>query len=174
MKSFGASVVILGFAAATFAACGSEKKNEPPKNAMAQLTPEEQRAAQERATQQQETERQRELAASRDQPAPGGPPPNVNRTSTALAASSVSTAQCDRELRCKNIGTNKKYLTTEECVTKLQNDKRTSINPEACPQGVNENHLADCLKAIREEDCGNPLDSVTRLTQCRSGTLCLK
>jgi hypothetical protein len=43
-----------------------------------------------------------------------------------------------------------------------------------CPAGIREKELSDCLQAIREEDCGNPLDAIARLNACRSGNLCAK
>jgi hypothetical protein len=39
---------------------------------------------------------------------------------------------------------------------------------------VNGQELAKCVQAIHDEDCGNPLDAVGRLSACRSGTLCMK
>lgn len=178
MKSFlGASAVVVGFAAATVVACGGSQsdqaRNPSEPRAMNELTPAQRQSAEQRAGQQDERERQRELAAARE-PRPSSSGPEVARTSTALAVSSIATARCDRELKCKNIGANKTYLSTDECVTKMQNDKRTAVNPQECPQGVSDKDLASCLKSIREEDCGNPLDSVSRLAACRSGALCLK
>jgi hypothetical protein len=137
---------------------------------MNQLTPTQRQEAERRAG--KEDERERELAAAREPRPTSGAPNDAARVSTALAVSSIATARCDRELKCKNIGTNKTYLSTDECVTKLQNDKRTAVNPQECPQGVSDKDLASCLKSIREEDCGNPLDSISRLTACRSGALC--
>jgi hypothetical protein len=174
MKPFlGTTAVAVGVTAAIFVACGgsSSDQNAKSPSAMNQLTPTQQAEAQQRAA--REDERERELAAARE-PRPASGAPTVSRTTTALAVSAISTARCDRELKCKNIGTNKNYLSTDECVTKMQNDKRTALNEHECPQGVNEKELASCLKSIREEDCGNPLDSVSRLTNCRSGALCLK
>jgi hypothetical protein len=177
MKSFlGRSAVVVGMTAATFVACGGSSSdqnvrspNEP--RAMNQLTPAQRTDAERRAA--QEDERERELAAARE-PRSGNTAPNVSRTTTALAVSAIATARCDRELKCKNVGPNKNYLSTDECVTKMQNDKRTALNEYECPNGVNDKELGSCLKSIREEDCGNPLDSVTRLANCRSGALCMK
>jgi len=176
MKSFlGASAVVIAFAAATIVACGGDNSDKNAKSpsgesrAMNELTPSERKESERRAAKEDE----RELAAAREQRS-SSPPKEVSRTSTALAVSSIATARCDRELKCKNIGTNQKYLTTDECITKLQNDKRTAINAQECPGGVSDSDLASCLKSIREEDCGNPLDSVSRLTACRAGALCLK
>jgi hypothetical protein len=173
MKSFlGMSTVIFGFAAAAIAACGSDSSDKNAKSpatssqAMNELTPSERQEAEKRAAKDAEKER---LAASREVQTK-----EVSRTSNALAVSSVATARCDRELKCKNIGANKTYLSTDECITKLQNDKRTDLNAQECPGGVSDKELTSCLKAIREEDCGNPLDSISRLTACRAGALCLK
>jgi hypothetical protein len=176
MRSFlGASAVVIAFAAATIVACGGDNSDKNAKSpsgesrAMNELTPSERKESERRAAKEDE----RELAAARE-PRSSSPPKEVSRTSTALAVSSIATARCDRELKCKNIGTNQKYLTTDECITKLQNDKRTAINAQECPGGVSDPDLASCLKSIREEDCGNPLDSISRLTACRAGALCLK
>jgi len=176
MKFFGKSAVVVGAIAATFVACASDSSDKNAKSpgepqAMNQLTPSERQEAEKRAA--KEDDRERQLAASRE-PQPAGSPSNPNRTTNALAVSSIATARCDRELKCKNIGTNKTYLSTNECISKLQNDKRTDLNADECPGGVSDKDLSSCLKAIREEDCGNPLDSISRLTACRAGALCLK
>jgi hypothetical protein len=175
MRLLGA-IGIVGFAAATAVACGSSQ-NDPPRTppqaqAMNELTPSEKKEAERRAANEHAREKE-QLAASRDNSNGNKSNNNVARTSTALAISSVATARCDRELRCKNIGANQKYLSTDECVTKLQNDKRVDINPQECPGGVNDKELASCLKSIRDEDCGNPLDSLSRLTACRASALCM-
>ncbi len=174
MKSFLGTSAVVGFAAVAFMACGGSKDqtrapNEP--TAMSQLTPVQQEEAQQRAS--KEDQRERELAAARE-PTASSAMNNGARTTTALAVSSIATARCDRELKCNNVGTNKTYLSTDECVTKMQNDKRTGLNANECPQGVSDKDLASCLKAIREENCGNPLDSISRLTACRAGAMCVK
>jgi hypothetical protein len=175
MKLFGA-IGMMGLAAITAAACGSSQ-NDPPRTpaeaqAMNELTPSEKKEAERRAANEHAREKE-QLAASRDDQSRSNGQPKAGRTTTALAISSVATARCDRELRCKNIGVNQKYLSTDECITKLQNDKRVDINPQECPGGVNEKELASCLKSIRDEDCGNPLDAIGRLSACRAGALCV-
>ena len=169
-KFLGASAAVVALAGA-FVACGSKSK-EPPKDPMAEMTPEQRQAAQQRSA--QDDQRERQLAASREPQSTSGQPGSAIRTSTALATSSIATARCDRELKCKNIGTNKTYLSTDECVTKMQNEKRADLNPDECPKGVSDNDLATCLKAIRDEDCGNPIDSTSRMHQCRASALCMK
>jgi len=181
MKFLGKSAVVFGAIAATFIACASDSNDKNAKNpgepqAMNQLTPAERQEAEKRAT--REDERERQLAASREPQPVGsatvGGATAPARTTNALAVSSIATARCDRELRCKNVGTNKTYLNSNECVTKMQNDKRTDLNADQCPGGVSDKDLSSCLKAIRDEDCGNPLDSISRIASCRSSALCLK
>jgi len=158
-------------------ACGSSKDNENARTpaseprAMQELTPAEREAAERRADRQNEKDRQ--LAASRD-PAPNGVGANEAKTTPALAVSSIAAARCDREMKCKNIGPNEKYLSKNECVTKLENDKRPDVNFNDCPRGVSDKELTSCLQAIRDEGCGNPLDAISRLNACRAGNLCLK
>ena len=175
MKSFLCTgAVVVGVTAATFVACGGKDQNvvyPAQPQSMNQLTPAEQAEAKKRAG--QDDERERQLAASRE-PQPGSGAPTVTGTTTALALSAIGTARCDRELKCKNIGVNKTYLSTDECITKMQNDKRTALNEYECPKGVSDKELASCLKFIREEACGNPFETIMRQSNCRSSTLCLK
>jgi hypothetical protein len=104
----------------------------------------------------------------------GGPGEPVLRATTASAVANIATARCDREFRCKNIGANEKYRTRATCVAELQKDKREDLNGDVCPGGVREKELNDCLQSIRDEDCGNPLDTISRLNTCRTGNLCVK
>jgi hypothetical protein len=104
----------------------------------------------------------------------GGPNEPVVRATAASAVSSIAAARCDRELRCKHVGPKEKYRTRGVCVDELQRDKRDDLNSDVCRGGIREKELNDCLQSIREEDCGNPLDTLTRLSSCRSGNLCVK
>lgn len=105
--------------------------------------------------------------------------PNVPTTTSAHIASNedaiqrITTARCERELACNNIGAGKSYSTREACTNELGHDKRADIRAEECPRGISEPDLNDCLADIRSEKCGNPLDSISRLAACRKGKLCL-
>lgn len=96
------------------------------------------------------------------------------RATPASALASLSTERCDREARCKNIGAKEKYKNRADCLAEMERDKRDDLNSDVCPAGVRQKELADCLVAIREESCGNPIDSITRLSACRAGNLCAK
>jgi len=104
----------------------------------------------------------------------GGPHDGVFRATPASAVANIAAARCDREVRCKHVGAKEKYRTRAVCVAELERDKRDDINSDVCPGGVREKELNDCLAAIRDEDCGNPLDAISRLNACRTGNLCVK
>jgi hypothetical protein len=102
----------------------------------------------------------------------GGPTDTQMRFSSSVAK--IAGARCDREMRCGNVGPNEKYPSRSECVAKVQADKRDDINSNECTLGISTTGLNDCLRAIRDEDCGNPIDAVARLNACRTGNICLK
>jgi Family of unknown function (DUF6184) len=172
MKSIlGRSAVAFGFAAIAVVACNKDNDNRAARSpndeprAMTELTPEQRANARGEAARSERSDQQKSI---------GGGPSDTVRTTPALALASIATARCDRELRCKNIGPNEKYLSTSECVSKLQNDKRSDINAQECPGGISDKALTSCLQAVREEDCNNPLDAISRLTACRTGNLCIE
>ena len=102
----------------------------------------------------------------------GGPTDTRSRFSSSITK--IASARCDREMKCGNVGPNEKYPSRSECVAKVSVDKGSDISTDECSLGISTTGLNDCLKAIRDEDCGNPLDAVKRLNACRTGNLCLK
>jgi hypothetical protein len=104
----------------------------------------------------------------------GGPRDGVYRATPASAVASIAAARYDREVRCGHIGAKEKFRSRAACVAETQRDKRDDINGDACPGGVRERELDDCLASIHDEACGNPLDAISRLNACRTGNLCVK
>jgi hypothetical protein len=152
----------------------------------------EERRAEERRAETRRTEEQREAKRAEDRRAEerraedrprtthdprsvgGGPTEPARTTTPESAVGRIAQARCDREVRCHNVGRKEKYETRSECAEKMQNDRRGDINVNECRAGVSEKELDNCLEAIRTEDCGNPIDAISRLNACRSGNLCLK
>jgi hypothetical protein len=143
-----------------------ERRLEDQRRAIAA---EERRLEEERRADQARRERR-----ENGRPVVGGGPRDVLRATPVSALANISAARCDRESRCNNIGPKGKYRSRAACVADLQRDKRDDINSDVCPGGVREKELTDCLAAIRDEDCGNPLDTIARLNACRTGNLCVK
>jgi hypothetical protein len=103
----------------------------------------------------------------------GGGPRDADPALSATVAK-IAGARCEREMRCGRVGPNETFSSRESCVSKIQADKRGAADLNTCALGVNRDRLADCLNAIRDEDCGNALDVVTRLEACRSSNLCVR
>jgi Family of unknown function (DUF6184) len=117
-----------------------------------------------------------ELRDSRESGAPraigGGPRDREHRFSSTVAR--IAGARCDREVRCGHVGPSETFASREACVSKTESEKRADINLDDCMLGVSQPGLSECLRAIRDEDCGNPLDTATLLRACRTGNVCLK
>ena len=103
-----------------------------------------------------------------------GPSRSILRATASSAVTSLAAERCDREARCKNIGAKEKYKNRADCIAEMERDKRDDLNTDVCPGGIRQKELSDCLQAIHDEACGNPLDTLTRLAACRSGNLCAK
>jgi hypothetical protein len=88
------------------------------------------------------------------------------------AVDSITAARCDREQRCNNVGSGKKYETRDACVTKVQSDWQAELNAFECPQGIVQPELDECLDEIRTEGCANPFEALSRVAACRQGEIC--
>jgi hypothetical protein len=75
-------------------------------------------------------------------------------------------------LLCNDIGEGKEFKDWDLC--ELKNLERTRVDLEAagCKKGIGERYLVQCLAALREESCANPLESLDRVQICRRGKLC--
>ncbi len=170
------SALAFGFAALAVVGCNRDenKRNVGTPVVNEPSATEQRRAEERRAEERRAEERRAEERTPGERSIGGGPTEPGVRTTPASALASIATARCDREVRCKNVGVKEKYASREECVTKMKEDKRDDINAKDCPAGISEKELNNCLQSIRTEDCGNPLDAISRLSACRSGALCLK
>ncbi|HTM44137.1 MAG TPA: DUF6184 family natural product biosynthesis lipoprotein [Polyangiaceae bacterium] len=100
------------------------------------------------------------------------PSPERASAETRSAAASLTQSRCAREQRCENVGPGKKYSSVDDCDTQIGRDWREDLNSRECSRGINQQELDDCLSQIRNEDCGNPFDSLERIAACRQGMIC--
>jgi len=91
---------------------------------------------------------------------------------TRSAVRSIADARCDREARCKNIGADAKFASRNACLERVKEDWAADLNAHECPHGVREVELDECLQDIRDEECGNPFDSLDRLFSCGTAEIC--
>jgi len=98
---------------------------------------------------------------------------SAQRADSAVVAK-LAAARCDREQSCKNVGASQKYASHEVCMDQMRGSLANDLNAYECPRGIDESRLDACMNAIRNEDCGHPLDTLSRMEKCRTGALCMK
>ena len=99
---------------------------------------------------------------------------NVQPVSVNAAIDRITTSRCDFEQTCNNVGPNQTYPDRSSCLTKTRGDLSTDLRADQCPAGIDGRGLDKCVAEIRGERCGNVLDTVGRLTACRTSELCLR
>ena len=108
----------------------------------------------------------------------GGREPAATTTTTAAvsnddAITRLTTARCEREAACNNIGPGKKHADRDACMREASQNSRGTLRADQCPQ-IDESKLTNCLNDIRNERCGNPLDSLDTITSCTRGKICIE
>lgn len=98
----------------------------------------------------------------------------VPASRTRNATDQIADARCERERVCGNIGADKSYSSTQDCLARIRSDWKDDLNARECPGGVDQQQLDECLTQIRAESCGNPIDTLARLTECTSGQICVE
>lgn len=112
-------------------------------------------------------------------PAPGGHAGTTTLTqgtyggvSTDAAVTRLVAARCARETACNNVGPDKRYVDPDLCTRELSHRIGMDVKPSSCPLGVDSSALENCLDAIRNESCSNPVETVERLATCRTAGIC--
>jgi hypothetical protein len=86
----------------------------------------------------------------------------------------LAAARCDRAQACGNLGAGGNYASREECESQMLGSVGSELGEYHCAAGIAREPLEHCVFAIRNEDCGSPLDTLDRLALCRMGALCMK
>jgi hypothetical protein len=92
----------------------------------------------------------------------------------AAVVEQLSAARCYREQTCDNIGGGRKYASQDVCMNQMRGSIGNDLNNYNCPRGIDRAQLEHCMLAIGNEECSHPLDTITRMTKCRSDILCLR
>ena len=101
-------------------------------------------------------------------------PPLVAASGTHSAKEQIAAARCEREQACGNVGDNKSYSSSQDCLARIRADWKDDLNARECPGGVNNHELNECLQQIRGEACGNPFDTLARITECTQRQICIE
>jgi hypothetical protein len=105
-------------------------------------------------------------------PPPSEAPGTLGAPSAASAIDQITQARCARENRCDNVGADKKYSSMEECMTEIRREWQDDLDARSCPGGIAQAELSECLSDIRNDDCGNPFDTLGRMMSCRESQIC--
>jgi len=97
---------------------------------------------------------------------------NVGLNNQSAIAKIVG-SRCAREQACNNVGVDKHYTNGLACTQKVSADMKDDLSVKDCPYGIDAKELNECLDAIQEQ-CNNPIDSLSRIAACRTSDLCLK
>ena len=170
MKSIMNGTIALVAAAVGFGAC---QKHDSDREPVASVN--ESRSGESVASSQDMNERH----TNTNNPTNGTDEPSTNaanavRGGQSSAVSAITAARCEREQKCNNIGADKKFKTTGDCVNTIRNNWKDDLNARECPGGVVQKELDECLDAIRKEDCNNPFDTLSRVMACRESDICKK
>lgn len=108
-----------------------------------------------------------------DEVTEGTGPATASGANATAARDQITDARCAREQRCENIGDNKKYSSLDDCRATVRAEWKDDLNGVECPNGIDRSELDECLGEIRGEDCGDPLDALSRVAACTTGQICI-
>lgn len=89
------------------------------------------------------------------------------------ASETIAEARCSREVSCNNVGIDKRYVSLEDCLTRVWTAGQGDLVESECPNGVDQGQLAVCASEIRVLECGVQLDSLELLPACAVSRLCI-
>ncbi len=92
--------------------------------------------------------------------------------STKRAVHAIARARCEREKRCDNVGGGKAYASSDACEAKIEAEWAGDLNKYECPHGIVQAALDKCLGDVRAEECGNPVDTLSRIVSCDADDIC--
>ncbi len=93
---------------------------------------------------------------------------------TQSAAEQIDKSRCERESACGNVGSDKTFSSSQDCLARIQNDWKEDLSKRQCPGGINQQQLDECLALVRGEACGNPFDTLARIAECTAGQICIE
>lgn len=89
------------------------------------------------------------------------------------AGEAIAEARCAREVACNNVGIDRRYVSLEDCLTRVWTSWQGDLVESECESGVDEAQLDTCLAEIRVLECNVQLESLERLPACATSQLCI-
>jgi Family of unknown function (DUF6184) len=114
----------------------------------------------------------------------GAPVAGSRETQTGVTASQsqtdvavvdrMSSARCDQEQECKNIGPDAKYASRSVCMDQIRGAIGNDLTAYECRRGLDHDAVDRCMAAIKSEECSHPFETLSRYEKCRTGAICMK
>jgi hypothetical protein len=101
------------------------------------------------------------------------PAPAPTPVSTASAVMRLTTARCERQAACNNVGTNRAFADRDACANEIGHDVVAALSSETCPTGVDVINLATCALDLEFEPCGDRPTSAAGPPSCARERLCV-
>lgn len=122
-------------------------------------------------------------ACSKNEPTPAAGPVGVSdsrmtaRASVAQATPQIAAAECEREMKCNNIGESMKFSSLEHCKTVKTEELFKDFNDdEDCRNGISQKDLDECVAKTTAETCtglSSVMSDIERSAECGSADLCM-
>jgi hypothetical protein len=99
------------------------------------------------------------------------------RVSAGEATPKIAAAECEREMKCKNVGESLKYSSMDHCQKSKTEELAKDFNDdEDCKNGISQKDLDECISKTTEQTCTGASSVVTnmeRSAECGSNDLCM-
>lgn len=107
----------------------------------------------------------------------GARPPELAKaepvpSESASASEQLAEARCTREARCNHVGADKRYSSSEDCLTRVWTEWHDDFDAHECKAGLDTAALDRCLTEIRVLECSSALESLEQIPACRAASLC--
>ena len=89
------------------------------------------------------------------------------------ATTRLADARCHRELDCAHVRAGQGPATLEGCRSRISSELSKSLNPEACPRGIDQAQLVQCVAALEHSSCVDPIGALIEYEDCKTSKLCL-
>ena len=99
------------------------------------------------------------------------------RVSAGEATPKIAAAECEREMKCKNVGESLKFSSMDHCKKVKSEELAKDFNDdEDCKNGISQKDLDECITKTTEQTCDGLSSVVTnaeRSAECGSNDLCM-
>jgi hypothetical protein len=86
----------------------------------------------------------------------------------------VTSARCDRQAACNNVGTNRRFGDRDACANEVGHDVVAVLSSEQCPSGVDADRLETCVSELQAAPCGDKASVAEGPGSCGLESLCVR